>query len=152
MSSATTFATAFRPKYRIASPQQWSKITLLKDASPWVPTCVTKITQFSELPQNWDGSGSDPVSKDALKMALRFLAEGPIHIIPEPSVSPVPGGGLGFHWRVESRDLELEFFPDGTVEYLKTNPAEGEDIKPQEGAIQDLADAKLWHWLAGEFA
>jgi hypothetical protein len=152
MSTTTAFAKAFRPKYRIASPQQWSKIKLLKDASPWVPACVGKITQLSQLSQNWDGYGSDPVSKDALRTALRFLEEGPIQIIPEPSVSPVPGGGLGFHWQVEGRDLELEFLPDGAVEYLKTNRAVGEEIKPQEGALPDLADAKLWRWLAGEFA
>src|SRR5258708_21753069 len=152
MSTTAVFATAFRPKLKTARPQQWSEIKLLEDASPWVLSCVGKISELSKLPQNWDGYGSNPISKDALKMALRFLAESPIDLMPEPSVSPVPGGGLGFHWRVESRDLELEFLPDGTVEYLKTSRAEGEGIKPQEGAIQDLANLKLWQWRPGRFA
>ena len=152
MSTATIFATPFQPKSKIRRPAQWSEIKLLLDASPWILGCVTKISEFSRLPANWDGYGSNPMSKDAIRAALRFLSEAPLQIISEPSVSPVAGGGLGFHWRVENRDLELEFLADGTVEYLKTSLVEGEEIKPQEGTIRDLGDSRLWRWLSGELA
>jgi hypothetical protein len=141
---------AFRSKSRNASPQQWSKIKLLRDSGPWVPTCVGKISQFSQLPQDWDGYVSDPVSKDALRTALLFLSEGPLELIPEPTVSPVAGGGLGFHWRVEGRDLELEFLSDGTVEYLKSFRTGQGETTSEEGKLEQFGDPKLWYWLAGE--
>ena len=151
MSATAVFATPFRPKSPVTRrPAQWSKISLLGDASPWVLTCLAKISEFSQLPANWDSYGSNPISGAAVKMSLRFLFEAPMLLISEPTVSPVPGGGLGFHWRVENRDLELEFTPDGSVEYLKTDQIDKQDITPQEGTIQDLSDKRLWLWLAGE--
>jgi hypothetical protein len=152
MSATPAFATAFKPKFKSRRPQQWSKIKLLEDVSPWVPNCVNRISGFSQLPQNWDSYGSDPVSKDALRMALLFLSEGPLELIPEPTVSPVAGGGLGFHWRVDRRDLEFEFLPDGTVEYLKSFRPEQGETAPEEGKIEQFGDPKLWYWLAGEQA
>src|SRR5712691_3366413 len=95
-------ATAFKPKLTSQRPQQWSTITLLEDVSPWVFECMTKISKFAQLPQDWDSYGINPIAVDALRMALKFLSESPLELIPEPSVSPVSGGGLGFHWRVET--------------------------------------------------
>lgn len=84
-------------------------------------------------------------------MALTFLSQSPLELMPEPSVSPVSGGGLGFHWRADARDLEIEILPDGRVEYLKTLKM-GEQIKSEEGAITAFEDKNLWYWLAGELA
>src|SRR5260370_37162972 len=110
---------------------------------------MAKISEFAQLPQNWDSYGSNPVTPDALRMARKFLSESPLALIPEPSVSPVSGGGLGFHWRVETRDLEIEFLPDGSVEYIKTVRTP-EGSKSDEGIVDNFSDKKIWYWLAGE--
>ena len=149
MSTTVVFATAFTPTIRSRRPQLWGKIRLLEDAGPWVPECVARISEFSRLPQDWDSYGSSPVAERAMKMAFRFLAEAPLSLIPEPSVSPVAGGGVGFHWRAENRDLELEFLPDGAVEFLKTNHAEPREVA-EEGLVENFMDTKLWQWLRGD--
>jgi hypothetical protein len=151
MSATATFATAFRPKLKRQRARQWSQIKLLEDVNPWVAGCVLRISEFARLPQDWDSHGSNPVTVDALKMALTFLSESPLELVPEPSVSPVPGGGLGFHWQTEGRDLEIEIHPDGRVEYLRTLRA-GEQIKSEEGTMITFGDKNLWNWLAGELS
>src|SRR5260370_10482753 len=108
MSATAPFATAFRPKFKRQRARQWSEIKLLEDVNPWVADCVLRISEFTRLPQDWDSHGSNAVTVDALKMALTFFSEGPLELISEPSVSPVPGGGLGFHWHADGRDLEIE--------------------------------------------
>lgn len=148
--AAIAFDTSFRSKVREYATQQWTEIKLLRKASAWVPACLEKISEYAQLPQNWDSYGSDPISGEAIKTALRFLAEGPMELVPEPSVSPVPGGGLGFHWRVDSRDLELEFLPNGTIKSLKTRRPGSGEIETEEGEVQSLRDPKLWDWLCGE--
>ena len=107
MSATPTFGTVFRPKLKWQRARQWSEIKLLEEIEPWVVDCMLKISEFTQLPQNWDSHGSSPVTPQALKTALTFLSESPVHLIAEPSVSPVPGGGLGFHWKVDGRDLEV---------------------------------------------
>jgi hypothetical protein len=136
----------FRAKTQRRQPAaQWSKIKLLDEFSPWVITCLRKIASFSELEQGWDSYGSDRIQPAAVVAATRFVAEIPLDRVPEASVSPVPGGGIGLHWKVADRDLEIEFLPNGTAEYLKI--AGG---KSEEGTLSDFADRSLWSWLAGE--
>jgi hypothetical protein len=151
MSATAAFTTAFRPKLKRQRVRQWSQIKLLDDVSPWVPDCVLRISEFARLPQDWDSHGSDPVTSSALKAALTFLSQSPLELVPEPSVSPVSGGGLGFHWRCDGRDLEIEFLPDGRAEYLKTLKA-GEHVESVEGTITTFHEKSLWNWLAGELA
>lgn len=124
---------------------------MLEDVNPWVPDCVLRISEFAQLPRDWDSHGSDPVTDSALKAALTFLSESPLELVPEPSVSPVPGGGLGFHWRFDGRDLEIEILPNGRVEYLKTLNA-GQQIRSEEGVMTTFDEKHLWYWLAGERA
>jgi len=151
MSAAATFTTGFKPKLNRQRVRQWSPIKLLEDVNPWVADCILRISEFAQLPHDWDSQGSDPVTAGALKAALIFLSESPVELIPEPSVSPVPGGGLGFHWRSDGRDLEIEILPDGRVEYLKTLKT-GEQIRSEEGMMTTFDDKNLWCWLAGELA
>ena len=151
MSASAFFSRAFIPKAQRRHAHQWSKIMLFEEVSPWVRDCVERISELSQLPANWDSYGSNAITENAIRAALRFLVEAPLRLIAEPSVSPVPGGGIGFHWRVESRDLELEFSPSGAVEFLAVEKS-NEGDKHQEGVLQDMSNARLWRWLAGETA
>jgi hypothetical protein len=140
----------FRPKSRRHLLSQWSEIRPLEDFSPWVLQCLRKISTFETLPDDWDSYGSRPSQPAAIRAAIKFLLEVPVGRVPEGSVSPVPGGGVGFHWRVADRDLEIEFLADGTAEFLKSSRTNPE--KTEEGALSDFSDTRLWRWLAGEYA
>src|ERR1700688_322346 len=135
----------FKAKAQRRRPPQWSEIKLLEEISPWVVTCLRKIASFSELEQGWDSYGSDPIQPAAVMAATRFVSEIPLERVPEGGVSPVPGGGIGFHWRAADRDLEIEFLPNGEAEYLKTFGG-----KSEEGTLSNFTDRGLWSWLTGE--
>ena len=140
---------SFKPTTRTRRSPQWSNIKFLEDVNPWISNCISRIDELASLPQDWDSYGSNPTSGDARRAVLRFLANAPEGLVPEPSVSPVPGGGIGFHWRVEDRDLELEFLPDGKIEYLKIASTGALKDQPEEGILEPLTDKKLWYWLSG---
>jgi hypothetical protein len=140
----------FRPKSRRRLPSQWSEIKLLEDFSPWVLQCLRKISTFATLPEDWDSYGSRAIQPTAISTAIKFMSEVPVGRVPEPSVSPVSGGGIGFHWQVADRDLEIEFLADGTAEFMKRNRSNPE--QSEEGALSDFSDTRLWRWLAGEHA
>lgn len=97
-----------------------------------------------DLPVGWDSYGSIPVTRDALVAALKFLADAPYDVLPEPNVSPVAGGAIGFHWLVGDHDLEIEFTPDGHAEFLKTVVSSKE---MEEGQLVSFGDKGLWNWL-----
>ena len=142
------FDFGFRPKYQRRRPApQWSEIKLLEEISPWVLICLRKIASFSDLEQGWDSYGSSRVQPAAVMAATKFISEIPVERVPEPNVSPVPGGGIGFHWSIAGRDLEIECLPNGIVEYLKTCGEQSE-----EGTLSDFGDQSLWRWLSGDQA
>ena len=137
----------FIPAVKPRRVQQWSSIKLLDEMQPWVPDCVNKIVSLGELEKDWDSYGSDRISPRAERNAITFLLEVSNEAIPQPSVSPVPGGGVGLHWKVEDRDLEVEFLPDGSAESLKTTA--GMAAQAEEGALKDYRDTTIWSWLSG---
>ncbi|MBZ5629579.1 MAG: hypothetical protein LAO06_12015 [Acidobacteriia bacterium] len=138
----------FKPKIKKSTSSKWSVIRPLEETGSWVPEVLEKIEHLAQLPPDWDSYGSARLQPAAIKGACRFLLEAPSNILPIPHVTLVPGGGLGFHWQVENRDLELEFKPTGTVEYLKTTMG-GERPVSDEGVIPSLADTPIWNWLVG---
>jgi hypothetical protein len=61
----------------------------------------------------------------------------------------VPGGGLGFHWQVQLRDLEIEFTPNGSVAYLMTSNDPANPVSA-EGVLASFEDdPRIWKWLIG---
>jgi hypothetical protein len=137
----------FRPKLRPSKLSQWSRIRFLDATNRWVPECLEQIGTARALAADWDSYGSNPVTEAAGKTATRFLSELPAELVPQPHVSAVPGGGLGFHWRAGDRDLEIEFLPDGTAEFLQSEVSTG---RRQEGTVENFSDRRLWQWLAGQ--
>ena len=145
--ASPAFDVDFKPKKRRRPTPQWSEIKLLEQISPWVIDCLRRIASFAELEEGWDSYGSSRIQPAAVMAATKFISEIPVERVPEPSVSPVAGGGIGFHWRVGDRDLEIEFLPNGTAEYLKTRGKTSD-----EGILSDFSDRSLWRWLAEERA
>jgi len=138
----------FRPKIRRGTSNQWSEIRPLEETGSWVPAVVEKIEKLAQLPADWDSYGSSKLQGNAIKAAGRFLIEGPTRALPVPHVTLVPGGGIGFHWQIESRDLEIEFTPSGSVEYLMTTLGAEQPVS-EEGVLTSYSDTRIWNWLVG---
>ena len=98
--------------------------------------------------ENWDSYGSCPIEEDVLCTAkeLLFSLEP---AMPSPTVVPVSGGGIQLEWQVDGRELEIEFHPDSTIEFLKVN----EDETMEEGEIPAGDSVHLSHllkWLSAD--
>jgi hypothetical protein len=146
--SAYAALVGFKPNIKKSTSSKWSVIRPLEQTGSWVPTVLEKIEGLAQLPDDWDSYGSARLQPAAMKGACRFLLEAPSNILPLPHVTLVPGGGLGFHWQVENRDLELEFKPTGNVEYLKTTMGAEQPVS-EEGVLASLSDQRFWNWLVG---
>lgn len=138
---------SFRPKMRYRSSLVWNSVKRYEDGTSWLPEAREEISQLEELKQDWDSYGSLPIQTVAVKNSIRFMFELPPGLVPAPHISPTPGGGIGFHWRIGDRDLEIEFMPNGSIEFLKSWP--GGDRESEEGVIQDAREYSVVRWLVG---
>jgi hypothetical protein len=114
----------------------------------WLKEVYDALNQIAGLGPNWDSYGSVAISPDAIRAAKTFLSNVNVEQLPKPHVSAVPGGGIGLHWRIRTRDLEIEFRPDGGTEYLETDLANAE--RNDEGAIPSFkVGQRVLQWLIG---
>jgi hypothetical protein len=126
-----------------------TRVTPLSDAEPWLIDTLRALAGLSNLQDNWDGYGSPPIRPDALESVRRLVSAVEMAELPTPAVVPVSGGGIGVVWKVGARELDLEFLPDGSVEFLIAfqQPATGDEVT-QEGRLI-IADQgrQLFDWL-----
>ncbi len=116
------------------------------EAGSWLRDASGKIAELAELPENWDSYGSRPIQRKACQRAvslLKYLSESEM---PAPQIFPVPGGGIQFEWRNERRELELEFPPDGSIEYLIVD----EEGEMREGVVAPDSFVEI-DWLVNWF-
>jgi hypothetical protein len=139
----------FEPKaqMRRRSSSAFNQVKKYQESAAWLPEARQAILELEHLPQNWDSYGSAKIQPAAIRAAIRFLFEAPSRLVPCPHISPTPGGGIGFHWLVAGRDLEIEFTGEGAVEFLKSYP--GSDRDPEEGAIREDDDYVVLKWVVG---
>jgi hypothetical protein len=147
MSPATTALTHFKPRMARHHSSAWNNVKKYEDFTIWLPQAREEISQLEGLGNNWDSYGSKPVQAVAIKNAIRFLFEAPSQFVPAPHISPTPGGGVGFHWQIAGRDLEIEFTPNGAIEFLKSHI--NGDHDPDEGIIENSNGYSILKWVAG---
>lgn len=99
--------------------RQWSGVKSLQSPA-WLKEIYDRISDLKKLGQNWDSYGASPVSDVAISSIRVLLSNLDIEDMPTPHVAPLPDGGVGLHWRVGARDLEIEVEPTGEIHYLQT--------------------------------
>jgi hypothetical protein len=126
--------------------RQWSGVKSLQSPA-WLKEAYDRISDLKKLKENWDSCGGLPVSDAAIKSIRVLLSKLDIEDLPTPHVAPIPDGGLGLHWRVGARDLEIEADSGGSVHYLHT--AVG--MEPAFGDANTLAEAQsALDWVLGK--
>jgi len=91
------------------------------------------LKEIAHYGDNWDSYGSPPIREGVCDSARELLLSlGPE--VPSPTVVPVSGGGIQFEWQFEERELEIEFCPNGGIEYLQ----ESEEGITNEGRISPV--------------
>jgi hypothetical protein len=106
--------------------RQWSGVKSLQSPA-WLKEIYDRISDLKKLEENWDSYGGLPVADGAIKSIRVLLSKLDIEDMPTPHVAPLPDGGVGLHWRVGDRDLEVEAEPSGVVHYLQSNTG-GESV------------------------
>src|SRR5438874_2082228 len=99
--------------------KQWVRVKDL-GSPPWLKEICDRINEVSLLPSGWDTHSASPVATRASSHARILISNLNLEDFPRPSVSAIADGGIGFHWRLGQRDLELEITSDGEILFLKT--------------------------------
>ncbi len=147
MSAQAIVYAAIDSKPTRSTPQQSIEISFL-DSGSWIAEALQSLSRLEGLPANWDSYDGEPPQPAALQAARMFLASITSLRVPAPSITAVPDGGVGFHWKVDHRDLEIECLRDGGIEFVKTT-VNGE-VSTQEGTLRPTDDwASLCNWLLG---
>lgn len=144
MAVRARFGRAALPRVSIENGQGVQVFLVLENT--WPAALLGKISGFRSLQQNWNSYGSPPPSESAIRHAISFVALMEDQD-PRPRVLPVSGGGIQFEWSRGERELELEFLPDGSAEFLKVPDRESVG---EEGNIDSLGRVeieKLFSWL-----
>lgn len=147
MNSRAAFA-QIRPTVieEVSDQPHWVSVTPLPTASLWLIEALRRIRSLSELKANWDGYGSPSLSEPAVAAVVRLLKALEHHRPEMPTIRPVPGGGLQMDWHFKDRELEIEIFPEGNVQFLAiSGDQEFEDALPlgQPEILRTLVN-----WLA----
>jgi hypothetical protein len=99
--------------------RQWSGVKSLQSPA-WLKETYDRISALKTLEENWDSYGGLPVADVAISRIRVLLSNLDIEDMPTPHVAPLPDGGIGMHWRVGVRDLEIEVEADGSIHYLQS--------------------------------
>lgn len=128
------------------SRRQWSPVRDLQSTT-WLKEAYDRLSELEKLDENWDRQGSRRAAGEAVLCVRVLLSNHDMEDIPRPHICALPDGGIGLHWRIGDRDLEIEVEPDASVHYLKTSVASGSmddgDASSPLG-VQDVLD-----WLIG---
>jgi len=111
-------------------------VRVQSDPTGWVSRTIVKLNQLSQLQANWDSYGAKPIDRNAVLMALSLI--GAIHSphVPEPTIVPLPSGGLQFEWHTLQKDLEVSISPNGQTSVYFEQTGRAPTIS--EGNISDL--------------
>ena len=123
--------------------RQWSEVKSLQSPA-WLREIYDRISDLKKLEHNWDSYGALPVADVAISSIRVLLSNLDIEDMPTPHVAPLPDGGVGLHWRVGARDLEIEVEPNGVAHYLQTIVG-GESISGDPSEAQMALD-----WVLGK--
>ncbi len=127
---------------------QWSGVTPLADTNLWLRTAQKKITELTQLPENWDSYGSRPIQPSAIEQAADLLALLSRLDLPRPEIFPVPGGGIQIEFQQDRRELEIEILPNGSTGYLQVaETGEMREDTIPSGSREDIY--RLAYWLQG---
>lgn len=128
------------------SHRQWSTVKTL-DSPAWLKGAYDRISELTRLQVDWDTYGGLPVAPGAVSVARLLLSNLMVDDVPNPQISAVADGGIGFHWRVADRDLEIEISPAGEMHYMRTIVG-GEPMEPQD--VERLPEMQgALDWVTG---
>lgn len=119
-------------------------LSAAKPVAAWLSKTVDEISSLASLRNNWDSYGAVPVERAAVAAARGIIGALGDVTFPIPKIAASPNGGVLFHWRLNSRDLEVEVEDDGTILSTRTDLT---NSNPSTSAIGRTAIIAEMKWL-----
>ena len=132
----------------MVNPQESSATETELFQEHWLYQAVRHLVRIGCLEENWDYEGSPPPKLAAMRASIRFinfLADVYGNGLSAPFVCPIPGGGVQLEWTSGTRDVEIEFTPDGGILYLRDDDGNMESGEVPPGRFHPLR--RLFDWL-----
>lgn len=98
----------------IKIPPQWT----------WQKEPVQRVLACLSLKQNWDSYGGKVPSLDTAIAVISCIDGMPPNNTLIPRIAPLSTGGIQLELRKGSKELEIEFSPNGEVFYLQSDGAQ----------------------------
>jgi len=83
----------------------------------WFMPVLQGFANLTTLTQGWDGATANRIDRPTINRALSAIEQMLPSQAPPPSVVPIPNSGLQIEWHRNGRDLEIEFSPEGGIEF-----------------------------------
>jgi hypothetical protein len=113
----------------------------------WFMPVLQGFANLAALTQGWDGSTAHRIDRPTINRALSAIEQILPSQAPPPSVVPIPNSGLQIEWHRNGRDLEIEFNPDGAIEFYYfdegTQEEKGGHVGPNFINVTDFFDL-IW--------
>ncbi len=126
---------------------------VLKDAGlraqdvrhPWLGAVIQRAGELLQLKANWNTYGGKPIEKKAMAAALAFIERMMRTPIPYPQLVPCSNGGVQIEWHERGIDIEVEFYPNGSVGIAFEDEELNQEMsKEGPGAKACLEYVRLW--------
>ncbi|MFN0171444.1 MAG: hypothetical protein ACKV22_33935 [Bryobacteraceae bacterium] len=93
----------------------------------WLVPVLQGFANLVSLTDNWDGEGASRIDRTTINRALAAIERLLASDGPAPSIVPLSDSGLQIEWHRNRRDLEIEFTPNGRVEFYYFDEETGEE-------------------------
>jgi len=113
----------------------------------WFMAVLQGFASLATLKEGWDGYGAAKIDRATINRALAAIEELVPQEAPAPSIVPIHNGGLQIEWHRNQRDLEIEFSPNGAVEFYYFNEITGQELEgPVGSAFANVRDylGQIW--------
>jgi len=122
----------------------------MDEAASWSRSARERVQELARLEENWNTYGSPRISDSAVSETLQLLTDIARLGMPEPKIVPVSGGGLQLEWANGVSEIEIEIFPDKSIQYLLLD-SQGEMLDGRIHRREDAAEfAPLTAWYLRE--
>lgn len=113
----------------------------------WLKSKIRAVQGLLALPSNWDSYGAERIDPRSVESALGRLRQLALITENEPSVGASPSGyaTLKWDWEDDSKHLEIEFHPDGMLDYAFV------DLLNQSGDVERVTEnlGEILRYLPG---
>jgi hypothetical protein len=102
---------------------------------PWLAHAFTELLQVQRVGRFDPGIGDFRVTDNTLNMAGRILGSIRFRVLPSPSISALPGGGIQIVWSNGPDAVEVSVFPDegvGVARLVDDMPTAAKELKATE--------------------